>query len=302
MRAAPRLLAALALAAALAGCGDDDPAGSGLSAVATTTHAADFLRAVGGKRVDVRGLLSPSSDPHDYEPRPSDARAVAEATLVVRSGGDLDDWLDDVVDNAGGDARVLTLIDHVERAGDDPHWWQDPSNAGRAVAAIRDLLVELDPGGAQTYRARARRYQARLQRLDRAIAGCMALVPREQRKLVTTHDALDYFARRYGLEVVGAVIPARSSQAQPSAGDTDRLVRQIRRERVEAIFPESALNPELERAIARESGADVGEALWADALGPEGSTGATYLEAMAANAATLVEGLTGGRAHCTPRA
>lgn len=287
-----------------AGCGSDGSAGDGdggLRAVATTTHAADFLRVVGGDRVEVRGLLSPTSDPHDYEPRPSDARAVSEAELVVRSGGELDEWLGDVVDNAGGDAEVLTLIDHVERLGDDPHWWQDPRNVVVAADAIGEALARADPDGADEYRANARAYAARVRRLDAEIARCMAGVPARQRKLVTTHDALGYFARRYDVEAIGAVIPALSSQAQPSAGDTDRLVRQIRSEGVETIFPESALNPELEEAIAREAGAEVGEPLWADALGPEGSTGATYLDAMAANADALVRGFTGGDRGCRSR-
>src|SRR5688500_15878395 len=136
----PPLLVVLLVAA---GCGSDDGAsGSGVRAVATTTHAADLLRAVGGDRVDVRALLSSSSDPHDYEPRPSEARAVADSAVVVRSGGDLDEWLGDLVENAGGDARVVTLIDHVERLGDDPHWWQDPRNAIPAVDAIAGALVD----------------------------------------------------------------------------------------------------------------------------------------------------------------
>jgi ABC-type Zn uptake system ZnuABC Zn-binding protein ZnuA len=206
------------------------------------------------------------------------------------------------VDNAGGDAEVLTLIDHVDRLGDDPHWWQDPRNVVAAVDAIGEALAQADPDGADEYRANARAYAARVRRLDAAIARCTAGVPARQRKLVTTHDALGYFARRYDVEVIGAVIPALSSQAQPSAGDTDRLVRQIRSEGVETIFPESALNPELEEAIAREAGAKVGEPLWADALGAEGSTGATYLDAMAANADALVRGFTGGERGCDMRA
>jgi ABC-type Zn uptake system ZnuABC Zn-binding protein ZnuA len=298
-RLLPILLAAAALATA--GCGREDTEGSGgLSVVATTTQAADMVRNVGGEAVSVRALLEPSADPHEFEPRPSDARAVAEADLVVRSGGDLDEWLGDLIDNAGGDAQRLTLIDSVERIGDDPHWWQDPRNAERAVPAIRDALAAADPGAAASFHRNAAAYTKKLRSLDRGIARCMASVPAGERKLVTTHDALDYFARRYDIEVVGALIPSLSSQAQPSAGETDRLVKQIEREGVKTIFPESALSPKLEEAVARETGAAVGGALWADALGPEGSSGATYVDAMAANTAELVKGLTGGRQSCRP--
>ena len=117
---------------------------------------------------------------------------------------------------------------------------------------------------------------------------------------MTTHDALGYYAARYGLEVIGAVLPSLSTQAQPSARDIEALVSQIERTGVEAIYPESSLNPKLERAVARESGASVGSALWADSLGPEGSSGATYIASIAANTRSIVHGLTGGTVDCSP--
>jgi zinc/manganese transport system substrate-binding protein/manganese/iron transport system substrate-binding protein len=117
---------------------------------------------------------------------------------------------------------------------------------------------------------------------------------------VTSHDALGYYADRYGLEVIGAVIPSLSTQAQPSAKDIEELVDEIREHDVKAIFPESSLSPKLEDAIARESGATTGGALWADSLGQEGSSGATYLDSIAANTETLVKGLSGGEVECRP--
>ncbi|MEX2196814.1 MAG: metal ABC transporter substrate-binding protein [Thermoleophilaceae bacterium] len=296
------LLTAAVLALGAAGCGSDDDgasdAGGGLRAVATTTHAADLLANLGGERVDVHTLLTPTSDPHEYEPRPSDARAVAEAALVVRSGGDLDEWLGDVVENAGGDAEVLTLMNRVRTRGDDPHWWQDPRNAVLAVEAIGAALAEADPEGAAEYRRSVAAYARRIESLDADIAACMAAIPGGRRKLVTTHDSYGYFAARYDIEVVGAVIPSLSSQARPSAGDTAALVRQIREEDVAVIFPESALDPRLERAVADEAGAEVGESLYADSLGPEGSEGDTYLGALAHDAKALARGFTGGARGC----
>jgi ABC-type Zn uptake system ZnuABC Zn-binding protein ZnuA len=301
-------LVASLVALALHGCGPDDNGSDNaeVRAVATTTHAADLTRSVGGERVSVRSLVPAEADPHDFEPRPSDARNLAESDLVVRSGGDIDEWLGDLIDSAGGDARTLTLIDEVEtleRGGDtDPHWWQDPRNAERAVGAIRDALIEADPDGRATYERNARAYVDRLGLLDAGIAACLERVPAAQRKLVTTHDAYEYFARRYGIDVVGALIPSLSSQAQPSAGEVDDLVKQIEREDVKAIFPESSLNPELEQAVARETGARVGRKLWADTLGPEGSGAETYIEAMAADTEAMVDGLSGGGVSCRPRA
>ena len=294
-------LAALTLAAALGGCGEET-GGGGRLVGATTTQVADLARNVAGERAEVRALLHPNSDPHDYEPRPSDAIAVGEAMLVLRSGGDVDAWLGGLVDSAGADARVVTLIDAVRRRGEDPHWWQDPRNAERAVRAISAALASADPEGRATYARNARSYLLRLRALDESVARCIERLPRARRRLVTTHDSLGYYAFRYGIRVVGALIPSLSTEAQPSSGDTAKLVRQIRDEGVRAIFPESSLDPKLERAVSREAGARVGAALWADTLGPENSGGATYIGSIASNTAAIVEGLSGGGQRCRPRA
>jgi len=296
-----RLLALAALVAVLvpiATCGEESSSGGRPTVVATTTQVADLVREVAGERVSVDGMLRPGGDPHDYEPRPSDVASVARAELVFRSGGEVDEWLGDVIGNAGGHARVASLLDSVHRLGDDPHWWQDPSNAVVAVDAIRVALARLDPGGRARYRRNAERVARELRRLDGEIAACVKRVPPAKRRIVTTHDALGYLARRYGIDVVGAVIPSLSTQAQASAGDVQALVEQIRREGVEAVFPESSVNPDIERAIARESGARIGEPLYADSLGPEGSAGETYAGALAADAGALVRGMSGGRVDC----
>jgi ABC-type Zn uptake system ZnuABC Zn-binding protein ZnuA len=295
----PALLLVLVLALA-AGCGDDDGAGGGaeVTAVATTTQVADIVRNVGGERVEVDGILPVEADPHDYEPRPSDAAALSEADVVFRSGGEVDEWLGELIDSAGGDAAEVTLFDSVRKSGDDPHWWQDPNNAILAVRAIRAALVDVDPRGRVAYDRNAASYVTKLRQLDAGIELCVNRVPTAKRKLVTTHDSLGYFAERYGIEVIGAVIPSLSTQAQPSAKDVDELVRQIEEEGVEAIFPEVAVSQRLEKAISNESGAEVGRELWTDSLGPEGSGAETYLRAMRANTAALVEGMSGGRASC----
>jgi ABC-type Zn uptake system ZnuABC Zn-binding protein ZnuA len=286
------LLLAAACAALLAGCGSD--AGDGRpTVVATTTEAADLARGVAGERAHVRGILAPNSDPHDYEVRPGDVKALARATLVVRSGGDLDEWLGGAIDSAGADAPVVDLLDSVGAEGDDPHWWQDPRRAQAAVEAIGAALAKADPAGASTYEVNAARSVRRLRALDVAVRRCIAKIPEGERTLVTTHDALGYYARRYGLRVVGTVIPSLSTQAQASAGDLADLVDTIRRENVKAIFAESSVNASVEDAIAQETGARVGAPLWSDALGPEGSSGATYEDSIRSNTAAIVEGLTG---------
>jgi len=302
-RALVSVLAFVLSAVFLGACGPDDGAGSGAAtAVATTTQVGDLARAVAGDRADVRQILRPNSDPHEYEPRPSDVRAVTQADVVLRSGGDLDEWLDGVLENAGSDAKVVTLLDAVtaRRGGGevDPHWWQDPRNAIRAVQAIRAALVGADPGGRAVYTANADRYVARLRALDRAIATCMDAIAPARRRLVTDHDALGYYADRYDIDVVGTVIPALSTQAQASAGEVARLVRTIRATGVRTIFPEGSANPKLTRAIARDAGARVGPALYADTLGPAGSAGETYLGALRFNTRALAAGFAGRPPRC----
>jgi zinc/manganese transport system substrate-binding protein len=292
------VIVVLLAAVAAAGCGEDDggTANGEVQVVATTTQAADLVRNVGGANVEVVSLLAPNSDPHEYEVRPRDLEALADADLVVRSGGDLDEWLGEAIEGTGADAPVLTLSDHVRALEGDPHWWQDPRNGLKAVAAIERALSAADPAG--PYAADADRYAARLRRLDAAVAACIGKLPSGQRKLVTTHDSLGYYARRYGIEVVGTVIPSRSTSGQPSAGETAELVDTIRAERVRAIFAESSVDPKVEEAIAREAGATVGEPLWADTLGPPGSSGDTYVKSIAANTRALVDGLSGGERAC----
>jgi len=292
-------LAAAGLTAALLGaCGSSGPGGDPRTAVATTTQVADLARAVAGERAEVRQILRPNSDPHAYEPRPSDVKAVADAAVVLRSGGDLDDWLGDVVDNAGSDAAVTTLIDAVRPRrnadGIDPHWWQDPRNAIAAVRHIRDVMTAADPAGRAVYRTNAAAAVARLRTLDAAIAACMRSIPAARRKLVTDHDALGAYADRYGIEIVGAVIPALSTQAQASAGEVARLVRTIRATGVRTIFPEGSASARLARAVARDAGVKVGPALYADTLGPAGSPGATYAGSLRFNTRALAAGFGGG--------
>ena len=262
-----------------AGCGSDS-AGRGDErplVVTTTLQLADFTHAIAGEDVEIEALLDAGTDPHDYEPRPSDAKAIAEADVVLRSGGELDEWLDDVVDSAGGDAEVVVVGEEIGARGDDPHWWQDPRNVVRASEVIGATLGE---------RRGARAYAAEVRELDRRIARCMSSIPRERRKLVTNHDAFGWFAKRYDIEVLGSIIPGRSTSAQPSARDVRELVAAIRRERVRTIFPESALDQRLEKAVARDAGVKVGEPLYADTLGPEGS----YFDALRHDATAIARG------------
>ena len=216
-----------------------------------------------------------------------------------------------VVSNAGGSPQVIDLGAKVpvrlagegegsEASRYDPHWWHDPRNAEAAVGAIRDALV--------ARRSRARRELPRQRRglparacarSTPASAPASRACPPAQRKLVSDHDAFGYFAHRYGIAVVGAVIPSQTTQAQASAADIADLVRIVRREHVRAIFPESSLSPKLAEQIARETGARADYTLYGDTLGPGDSRGATYLSMEQANADAMTRGFTGGAHGCT---
>jgi ABC-type Zn uptake system ZnuABC Zn-binding protein ZnuA len=228
---------------------------------------------------------------------------------VLENGDRLDAWMATVLANAGGSPVVVDLGAKVpvrlpgdgsgaEASRFDPHWWHDPRNAEAAVGAIRAALAAADPDAAATYRANASAYLRRLRALDAGIRACMASVPAAQRKLVSDHDAFGYFAHRYGIAVVGAVIPSQTTQAQASAGDIAGLVRLVRREGVRAIFPEQALSPKLAEQIARETGARAGFKLYGDSLGALDSSGATYLAMEQANADAMVRGFSGGARGC----
>lgn len=308
----PRVLAALLVVLGAAfvatGCGSDRGASiahaGAVDVVVTTTVLGDIVRHVGGPDADVHQLLQPNSDPHDYEPRPGDVVAAAEAGVVFASGDGLDHWIDDVVEQSGGDPRLVDLGAEVpvERAGSegdvDPHWWHDPRNVEAAVLAIRDVLTEANPDARAAFARRAAAYVSKVHALDAGIRACIAGIPAPRRKLVTDHDAFGYFADRYGIEVVGAVIPSLTTQAQPSAGDLAALADTIRREHVATVFSEQSVNTRLAEAIARETGARSDDSLYGDTLGPADSDGATYLAMERHNADAIVRGLSDGRRGC----
>jgi len=290
------VLAVVLGALALGACGARDATvgggGGGPVVVATTTQVGDLVRNVAGARAGVRQILSANSDPHAFEPRPSDVRAVTGAKVVVRSGGDLDDWLGGVLDNAGSHARAVDLIDAIRtrrgEGGVDPHWWQDPRNAEIAVGRIRDALVAADPGGARGVRRQCRGLprapacaRSRDRRLHDGDPGRQAPARDRPRRARLLRRPLRHRGHRH------RSIPALSTQAQASAGAVARLVRTIRRTGVTTIYSETSANTKLARAIARDAGAVVGPALYADALGPAGSLGATYIGSLRANTLAL---------------
>jgi zinc/manganese transport system substrate-binding protein len=328
LRTAALLLVTGALA--ISGCGSDDegtaPAGAGagsdpkVKVVATTPVVADFVRTVGGDRVEVAQILKPGVDPHDYEPSPADVKAIADADLVVQNGVGLEAWLADTVKSAGYSGTVVDTSEgvtiregeeegheeeeegHAEEEGEehaegDPHIWHDPRNAKTMVGNVAAALATKDAANRTTYERNAADYTVQLDALDKATQVKINSIPPAQRKLVTNHDAFGYYCARYGLTFVGAIIPSFDTSAELSGRQLSDLVAKIKSTGVKAVFSEASLPPKTAETVAQGAGVQVvgGEdALYADGLGPEGSAGGTYLQAEQHNTDTIVKAL-GGR-------
>lgn len=298
---------ALVAAALLAGCaapgaGGGAPAGAKLRVVATTTQVADFVRNVGGDRVQLTQLLKPNVDPHDYEVSPADVQAISRADAVVENGVGLERFLDGAISSAGFTGRTVDASKGVaiRRAQDggsgDPHIWHDPQNAKTMVRNIAAGLAAADPADAAEFRRNDAAYAAKLDALDADIRQKIATIPPAARKLVTDHDAFGYYIARYHLDFVGSIIPSFDSSAELSAQDISDIVARIRATSTKAIFSESSLPPRTAETIGGEAGVKVvaGEgALYGDTLGPPGSPGATYLAMEEHNTDTIVEALRG---------
>jgi ABC-type Zn uptake system ZnuABC Zn-binding protein ZnuA len=299
-------LVAACLAALLAsGCAGPGGAGNGdgadggeLRVVATTTQVADLAANVGGDRVRVTSLLRPGIDAHDYEPSPADIDALAHADLVLQNGVGLEEWLGDIIESSGFDGPVVDTSQGVRlRQVDgepDPHIWQNPGNAQVMAANIERGLAAADPAGAAAYQAGLAAYTKELRALDDEVEGQVGSLA--NRKVVTNHDAFGYYLDRYGLELVGSVIPSFDSSAELSGRDIRDLVAKIEATRVKAVFSETSLPPRAAETIGREAGVRVvvgSDALYGDALGPPGSDGDTYLKMIRHNTATIVSNLSG---------
>jgi zinc/manganese transport system substrate-binding protein len=278
----PRLTLALTLVLVLGLFGQADAAETRLRAVATFSILGDLVAQVGGDRVAVTTLVQPNADAHGYTPAPSDARTLADAQLVVVNGLGLEGWIDRLIKASGTKAPVVVASagvkpievdedDHGHAHGhhDDPHAWQSVANAKIYVGNIRDALARIDPDHAATYAENARTYLATLDALDAEVRTAIAAIPKAQRRIITTHDAFGYFTAAYGLTFIAPQGVSTDSEASPR--DVARIIRQIRSEKIPAVFLENIADPRLMQQIARESGAAIGGKVFSDALsGPEG--------------------------------
>ncbi|MBN9446502.1 MAG: metal ABC transporter substrate-binding protein, partial [Bosea sp.] len=268
----------------------DKPAEGKLAVVASFSILADFVRAVGGERVALTTLVGPDGDAHVYSPSPADAKAMAAASLVVVNGLKFEGWLTRLLKSSGTKAKLATATEGITplkmqddghghgHGGEDPHAWQSVSNAKVYVANILKALSAADPAGKAIYEANAAAYLAKLDALETEIKAAVARIPADRRKAITSHDAFAYFAKAYGIAFVAP--QGVSTEAEASARDVGRIIRQVKAQKVPAVFLENISNPRLAEQIARESGARIGGRLYSDALSGSDGPAGTYIAMM----------------------
>jgi zinc/manganese transport system substrate-binding protein len=274
-----------------------------LKAVASFSILADFVRNVGGDRIDVVTLVGADTDAHGFVPTPAQARAVAEANLIFVNGLGLEGWMTRLIKAAGGRADAVTAAAGVKplkmedqkrghnHSATDPHAWQSVANAKIYVGNIRDALVRADPAGRQTYDANAKAYAEKLDALETEVRAAVARIPADRRRIITSHDAFGYFAAGYGVEFIAP--RGVSTETEASAKDVARIISQIKTQKIPAVFLENISSARLMEQIARETGARIGGKLYSDALSGEDGPAPTYIEMMRHNVRQLGAALMG---------
>ncbi len=264
-----------------------------LNVVASFSILGDFVRTIGGDRVNVTTLVGPDSDVHVYTPAPSDAKRIADAKLVIVNGLGLEGWLPRLVQSSGGKAMVVTasigIAPHKLGSGADPHAWQSVPNAKVYVTDIANALIAADPDDADFFRAQARAYLEKLETLDREVRDAVAKIPPERRKVISTHEAFGYFAAEYGVQFIAPL--GVSTETEPSARDIAAIIGQIKAQKIPAVFLENISDDRLIRRIAAETGAKVGGTLISDGLTGEKGLAPTYIDMVRHNIKALTAAL-----------
>jgi len=264
-----------------------------LSVVASFSILGDLVKNVGGDKVDVTTLVGANGDVHVYAPAPSDAKKNADAKLLIVNGLGLEGWLPRLVQSAGSKATIVTasngITPLVMGSQADPHAWQSVPNVKIYVANIRDALIAADPADAAVFRANAERYTAELDALDAEVRAAIAKIPLERRKVITTHNAFGYFSAVYGIAFLAPV--GVSTETEPSARDIALLIRQIKAEKIPAVFLENLSDDRLIGRIAAETGAKAGGTLYSDSLTDEKGPAPTYIDLVRHNIKALTSAL-----------
>lgn len=273
-----------------------------LKVLATFSILADMVSNVGGDRVEVTALVGPNSDGHVYSPAPADARKVADARVVITNGLGFEGWMGRLLKASGTKAQPVVATKGVKvrkQAGGhshghshgqtDAHAWQSVANAKIYVGNIRDALIAADPAGKAAYTANAAAYVEKLDALDKEVRDAVAGIPKDRRRIITSHDAFGYFQQAYGIEFIAP--QGVSTESEASAKDVARIITQIKRQKIPAVFLENVTDPRLIQRIAQESGARVGGKLYSDALTDAKGDAPTYIDMIRHNIKQIASAL-----------
>lgn len=282
-----------------------------LPVVASFSILADMVREVGGDLVEVTSLVGPNADAHGFEPTPSDAKRLAQAKLVVVNGLNFEGWTNRLIKSSGYKGEVVTASkgvktiplpsrskkdntshghNHGHNHGDiDPHAWQSLDNAKIYVKNISAGLLRALPAQSEQIKAREQAYLKRLNEMNEKARVAFATIPTEKRRAITSHDAFGYLARAYGIQFFSP--QGWSTDREASAADVARINRQIRDQKITALFVEQSSDSRLLERIAKDTGVKIGGTLYSDALSAPGTEADTYLKMYAYNVDTLVKGL-----------
>jgi zinc/manganese transport system substrate-binding protein len=298
-QAKARLFIAIVLFGGIAPASACEP----LPVVATFSILADMVKQVGGPHVNVTSLVGPNSDAHVFDPTPADAKRLAAAKLVVINGLGFEGWMSRLVKSSGYKGPVLVASkgvktipmansDHDHKhahAVPDPHAWQSLLNARQYVENIKVALSTAMPAQTADFLARAEDYLKQIDALEKSTQARIAAIPMERRRVITSHDAFGYFARAY--KVSFYPLQGLSTGSEPSAADVVRIVNEIKKNKVTAIFAENISDPRVLERVAKDTGAKIGGTLFADALSAPGTDADTYLKMFEYNVSTIVVGI-----------
>jgi zinc/manganese transport system substrate-binding protein len=268
--------------------------------VASFSILGDLVQIVGGDRVAVITLVGPNQDAHLFEPKPTDAKNLLQSKLLATNGLGFEPWAQKLVKSTGFKGPVLQAAQGIQslamppdkpnaKPETDPHAWQNPNNVAVYVRNIADALTKLDPAGAAIFKTNSEAYIAELKALDTWAKEQFAAIPQDKRKAITSHDAFGYFAAHYQITFLAP--QGMSTEAEPSAKQVAQLIRQIKAEKIKAVFVENMSNPKLLAQLAKDAGVTPGAALYADALSTADQLGGTYLKMMRHNVAALAAGM-----------
>lgn len=267
-----------------------------LPVVASFSILGDIVKNVGGDRVAVKSLVGPNGDAHVYSPSPADAKTLADAKVIFTNGLGFEGWIGrlikssntkapNVVASKGVKSRKIADPHGHDHGDGDPHAWQSVPNVKIYVANIRNALIAADPAGKTAYEANAAAYLAKLDALDREVRDAIAKIPPERRKIITTHDAFGYFEDAYGMDFIAP--QGVSTDSEASARDVARIIQQVRKQKIPAVFLENISDPRLLKRIADETGVKLGGTLYSDALTDEKGDAPTYIDLIRHNIRTL---------------